>query len=138
MKIVGELMTRELVTLNESEDLSRAELLLQQKRIRHLPVVRGGKLAGLITHRDLLRVCAAGPGKAARAGDVMTREVQTVTPDTPLREAVARMLSAKYGCLPVTLEDGTLVGLVTEADLVRYAGVLIAELDRRSEARSYD
>jgi len=68
----------------------------------------------------------------------MTREVQTVTPDTPLRDAVTRMLSAKYGCLPVALEDGTLVGLVTEADLARYAGVLIAELDRRSEARSYD
>ena len=139
MKIVGELMTRELVTLNETEDLSRAEALLQQRRIRHQPVVRSGKLVGLVTHRDLLRVCAAGSAaRAARAGDVMTRDVQTVHPATPLRDAVARMLGAKYGCLPVTLEDGTLVGLVTEADLVRYAGALIAELDRRSEARSYE
>ena len=140
MMIVGELMTRELVTLKEDEDLSRAEALLQQRRIRHLPVVKGGKLVGLVTHRDLLRICAAGSsaGKAARAGDVMTRGVDTVHPDTPLREVVPRMLRAKYGCLPVTLESGELVGILTEADLVRYAGVLIAELDRRSEARSYD
>lgn len=140
MKIVSELMSRELVTLTEAEELSRAEGLLQQRRIRHLPVVRAGKLVGLITHRDLLRVCATrgAAAQSVRAGDVMNREVQTVAPDTPLREAVQRMLVAKYGCLPVTLPDGTLVGLLTEADLVRYAGALISELDRRSEARSYD
>ena len=68
----------------------------------------------------------------------MTRGVDTVRPDTPLREVVPRMLRAKYGCLPVTLESGELVGILTEADLVRYAGVLIEELDRRSEARSYE
>lgn len=140
MKIVSELMTRELVTLGEDEDLARAEDLLRQQRIRHLPVVRAGKLVGLVTHRDLLRVCATrgAPAHAARAGDVMTREVQTVAPDTPLRDAVQRMLVAKYGCLPVTLPDGTLVGLLTEADLVRYAGLLVTELDRRSEAHGYD
>ena len=140
MKIVGELMTRELVTLGEHEDLLRAGVLLQQRRIRHLPVVHGKKLVGLITHRDLLRVCAnrKGSAQAVLAGDVMTRDVATVTPETPLRDVVPRMLAAKYGCLPVTLEDGSLVGILTEADLVRYAGVLIEELDRRSEARSYE
>ena len=97
MKIVGELMTRELVTLGEQEDLLRAEALLHQRRIRHLPVVHGKKLVGLITHRDLLRVCAnrKGSAKAVLASEVMTREVATVTPDTPLHDVVPRMLAAQ-------------------------------------------
>lgn len=142
MKTVGELMTRELVTLKETQNLAIADELLRLHRIRHLPVVRQGKLVGLVTHRDLLKATALKcPDPATQplwAADIMNREVRTVRPDTALREAVSLMLDNKYGCLPVTGEDGALMGILTEADLVRYAQHLIGDLDRRSEAAEYE
>jgi CBS domain-containing protein len=142
MKTVSELMTRELVTLKETQNLAIADELLRLNRIRHLPVVRQGKLVGLITHRDLLKAtglkCPDPAQQPLWASDIMTRDVRTVGPDTPLREAVSVMLKNKFGCLPVVAEDGTLLGILTEADLVRYAEKLIGDLDRLSEAAEYE
>lgn len=142
MKTVSELMTRELVTLKETQNLAIADELLRLNRIRHLPVVRNGKLVGLITHRDLLKAtglkCPDPAQQPLWAADIMNRQVRTVRPETPLREAVAVMLENKFGCLPVVDEEGTLLGIVTEADLVRYAQRLIADLDRMSEAAEYE
>lgn len=142
MQTVGELMTRNLVTLTETQNLALAEELLRLHRIRHLPVVRQGKLVGLITHRDLLRAAArrgADPVKEPLwAADVMVRDVRTVRADTPTREAVRLMLDNKYGCLPVVGADGTLVGIITEADMLRFAQHLIEDLDRRSLAAEYE
>jgi CBS domain-containing protein len=142
MKTVGELMTRELITLKETQNLAVADELLRLNRIRHLPVVRQGKLVGLVTHRDLLKAtglkCPDPVKQPLWAADIMTREVRTVTPDTRLRDAVGLMLQNKYGCLPVVAEDGSLVGILTEADLVRYAQKLITDLDRLSEAAEYE
>lgn len=143
MQTVGELMTRDLVTLTETQNLTRAEELLRLHRIRHLPVVRNGKLVGLVTHRDLLRAAAQCGGadlaeQPLWASDVMVREVTTVHPDTPTREAVRLMLNNKYGCLPVVEADGGLVGIITEADVVRFAQHLIEDMDRRSMAAEYE
>ncbi|MCP3137713.1 CBS domain-containing protein [Pyxidicoccus xibeiensis] len=141
MQIVGELMSRELVTLKETQNLSKAEELLRLHRIRHLPVLRQGKLVGLVTHRDLLRASAMHATDPASqplwAADIMTRDVETVGPETPLKEAVGLMLKHKYGCLPVVDPSGVLLGILTEADLVRYAHHLIGELDRREMAAEY-
>lgn len=142
MMLCEDLMTRELVTLEELDGLPRAEELLKLHHIRHLPVVRGGKLVGVVTHRDLLRACALGPGERVSRGvwahDVMTRKPVTVRRDTPLKDAVRLMLHNKIGCLPVVESGGRLVGLLTEADLVRYAGYLLGEQDLRDLARAYE
>lgn len=144
MQTVGELMTRSnLVTLTETQNLAKAEELLRLHRIRHLPVVRNGKLVGLITHRDLLKAAAQRPpadpvNQPLLASDVMVRDVRTVRADTPTREAVKMMLDNKYGCLPVVGADGELVGILTEADMVRYAQHLIEDMDRRSLAAEYE
>jgi CBS domain-containing protein len=143
MQTVGELMTRDLVTLTETQNLTRAEELLRLHRIRHLPVVRNGKLVGLVTHRDLLRAAAqcggADPAEQPLwASDVMVRKVTTVHPDTSTREAVKLMLDNKYGCLPVVEADGELIGIITEADVVRFAQHLIEDMDRRSVAAEYE
>ena len=142
MKTVGELMTRELVTLKETQNLAVADELLRLNRIRHLPVVREGKLVGLITHRDLLKAtglkCPDPVRQPLWASDIMSRQVRTVGPETPLRDAVRVMLDNKFGCLPVVGEGDTLVGILTEADLVRYAQELIGDLDRLSEAAEYE
>ena len=142
MKTVGELMTRDLVTLKETQNLSLADELLRLHRIRHLPVVREGKLVGLITHRDLLKAASqksADPAKQSQwAADIMNRDVRTVRADMSLRDAVRVMLDNKFGCLPVVGESGNLLGILTEADLVRYAQELIGDLDRLSEAAEYE
>jgi CBS domain-containing protein len=142
MQTVGELMTRDLVTLAENQNLNQADELLRLHRIRHLPVVRNGKLVGLVTHRDLLKAAAQRGSDPAKqplwASDVMVRDVKTVRPDTPTRDAVKLMLHNKYGCLPVVGADGELMGILTEADMVRFAQHLIEDLDRRSLAREYE
>jgi CBS domain-containing protein len=142
MKTVSELMTRNLVTLKETQNLGLAEELLRLHRIRHLPVVREGKLVGLITHRDLLKAAARKGQESASqpfwAADIMNREVKTVRPEMSLREAVKVMLDNKFGCLPVVGDNGNLLGILTEADLVRYAQELIGDLDRLSEAAEFE
>ena len=140
MQTVAELMTRShLVTLTETQSLAQAEELLRLHRIRHLPVVRNGKLVGLITHRDLLKASAMRPaGTLTTASDVMVKDVCTVRSNTPTREAVKLMLDNKYGCIPVVGADGELVGILTEADMVRFAQHLIEDMDRSSLAAEYE
>jgi len=127
---VADFMTRDLVTVKETDDLALAESILRLGGIRHLPVVQKARLAGLITQRDLLR--AGVPATAARgvlARDVMTRDPMSVAPESSLADAARLMLRHKYGCLPVCEKDGTLVGIVTESDFVRFAADVVQDLD---------
>lgn len=130
-QIVADIMTREVATLYEEDNLERIEEAMQRFRFHHVPVVDGRKLMGLVTHRDLLRVSASSAEKRGErrtralrehlfVRDVMTRDVKTAAPDTPLAEAGRRMLELQHGCLPV-VEDGELVGIVTQSDFVRVA-----------------
>ena|SRR5687768_1461290 len=118
-KFVADLMTREVLTLNEEDNLADLEHGMQRERIRHLPVVDGRKLVGLITHRDLLRAAAHHVGSSAFAAQLMTREITTVTPETTLGDAARILAENKFGCLPVVGADGDLVGIVTEHDFVK-------------------
>ena len=139
MYTVADVMTRELVTLRESDDVGLADRVFGLRRIRHLPVVNDGRLVGLITHRDLLRCYAnrgESQGKACHAREMMTTQVTTVLPETPLRKALKLMLKNKFGCLPVVAANGKLVGLITEADLVRFAAEVISELDKFQKSMS--
>jgi CBS domain-containing membrane protein len=127
---VHELMSTELVTLTEEDTLHHAQRCMAQGRIRHLPVLRGAKLVGLVTHRDLLaasfsifadvdrgeqrRVFASVP-----VVELMHRSVLTVSPDLPVADAARLLLENKLGCLPVVQENGDLVGMLTEADFLR-------------------
>lgn len=131
---VGDFMSRELVTVEESDDLLLAEQMLRLGGFRHLPVVRERKLVGLLTHRDLLRSAASREAKTTQAHEVMTRELTTVRPGTSLVHAARVMLANKFGCLPVCEEDGTVVGIITEADFVRFAADMVQDLDLVAEA----
>ncbi len=131
---VGDFMTRELVTLKETDDLALAEQILRLGGIRHLPVVRDHKLVGLLTHRDLLRAFATRSARNTPARDVMTREPVTVRPTTSLVHAARIMLANKYGCLPVCDEGAKLVGIITESDFVRFAADMVQDLDLVAEA----
>jgi CBS domain-containing protein len=133
---VGDFMTRELVTLKETDDLALAEQMLRLGAIRHLPVVRNGKLVGLVTQRDLLRASATRPARTTAASEIMVREPVAVRPTTPFVRAARVMLERKFGCLPVCDEEGTLVGIITESDFVRFAADMVQDLDLVAEAVS--
>ncbi|MCI0574321.1 MAG: CBS domain-containing protein [Myxococcaceae bacterium] len=139
MKRVGELMTRDVVTLKETDSLARVDLLLSRARIRHLPVVRGRRLVGLLTHRDLLRAMASvcQGEREVWVMDVMVRDVATVQPETPVREALHQMVSNRYGCLPVLDGSGELMGILTDSDLLRYCDELLWEKDLQEAPGEY-
>lgn len=133
MFLVEDLMTRELITLGPDDNLAQADTFMNRGRIRHLPVVDPtGRLVGLVTHRDLLKVFADRTREGAmevRAGEVMTTDVATVTPQTRLTDALNLMIENKYGCLPALDPDGKLVGLITQFDLIKFAAHFVRDLD---------
>jgi CBS domain-containing protein len=132
---VAEFMTKDLVTVRESDDIALADSLLRLGGIRHLPVVRDRKLVGILTQRDILRSGASSkPPRELFVSEVMTKEPTIVLPGVGLAHAARLMLERKFGCLPVCEDDGTLVGIVTEADFVRFAADVVRDLDLVADA----
>jgi len=134
---VREIMSTDLVTLTEDETLAHAQGCMARGRIRHLPVVRDGKLVGLLTHRDLLAASFSIFAEVDRGEqrrifgtvpvvEAMHRDVVTVAPELPVREAARILIENKYGCLPVVGPAGELVGIVTEADFLHLTVRLLA------------
>ena len=131
MQTVGSRMTTTLITLGPEDSLRDAVSLELQKRIRHIPVVEAGgrKLIGIVTDRDIKRALPSPLEMNAREeydqildetklARVMTKDPITVTPGTPLADAVAIMHDKKIGGLPV-VEDGKLVGIFTQTDALK-------------------
>lgn len=128
---VGDLMTREVVTLAEDDTLADARSCMERGRIRHLPVVRGEKLVGLVTHRDLLaasfsvfaQVSVKEERRLFRQIPVheLMHDAFAVPPTMRVRDAARVMLDKQYGCLPVVDGNGNLLGIVTDADFLRLA-----------------
>jgi len=133
---VADFMTKDLVTVREADDVALAESLLRLGGIRHLPVVQEGRLVGLLTQRDVLRSGQSGrpAARTLLVSEIMTRELTTVRPAMALSQAARLMLERKFGCLPVCDEQGRLVGIVTEADFVRFAADMVRDLDLVAEA----
>lgn len=133
---VADFMTKDLVTVREVDDLALAESLLRLGGIRHLPVVREKKLVGILTQRDLLRSGQSGTPAARElpVSEIMTKDPTSVRPGLGLAQAARLMLERKFGCLPVCDDDGTLVGIVTEADFVRFAADVVRDLDLVADA----
>jgi acetoin utilization protein AcuB len=127
--LVGERMSYPVVSVNPELPINEALTLMRRERIRRTPVIRDGKLVGIISDKDLLN---ASPSPATSLSiwemnyllskitvrDVMTREVLTVTHDTPIEEAARIMADNKIGGLPV-IQDDKVVGIITETDLFK-------------------
>ncbi len=127
--LVGDRMSHPVITIPPDMPVIDALNLMRVEHVRRTPVVENGKLVGIVSDKDLLN---ASPSAATTLSqweinyllsklavkDVMTRDVITVTVDTPIEEAARIMADNKIGGLPV-LRDGKLVGIITETDLFK-------------------
>lgn len=129
-RVVSEVMTRDVVTADENDNLLNLLGTLKALRFRHLPVVDDDRLIGLLTERDLLAVSASDLlphrsdadrllGERFHVRDVMVRDVVTASPEMSVRDAGKLLLKQRYGCLPVVDEANKLVGILTSSDFIR-------------------
>lgn len=135
---VRDVMTKDPITIDPEAPLETAAAVMQEREVRHLPVVdEAGRLVGLIGDRDL-RGALLAPALAEhlsgaaqrrlrglvgalanlRVRDAMTWDAVTIDPQAPVARAAAVMFEGRIGCLPV-VEDRRLVGIVTERDVLK-------------------
>ncbi len=128
--LVKDRMTKHPITISQETPVAEALTFMRQNRIRRLPVLdRHGRLVGIVSEKDLLYVSPSPATTLSvyevgyllskiRVEEIMTRDVITVSPDTPLEQAARIMVDNKIGGLPV-MEDGVLVGIITETDIFK-------------------
>ncbi len=138
---ISELMTSPVYSLREADTLQSARLLMDQKRIRHVPITPGENVfRALITNPDVLANTIshlAGIDPATQneidAGiplkEIMRTDVRTISPADSVKDAAHILYNNKYGCLPV-VDAGKLVGIVTEADFLRLTVQLLDAMDQ--------
>jgi len=127
---VSEIMSKNLVTVSPKQSLYEAELLFNRHHIRHIPVVENGRLVGMISHTDLLRISYADLDERDELvvpviyemftiPDIMTRVPVFVEADSTIKETAEILARQSFHSLPV-LDKGILVGIVTTTDLINY------------------
>ncbi len=126
---IRDVMTRNPFTVDSETLVLDAQKIMKENNIRRLPVVDKGKLVGIVTHHDLLQ---ASPSPATslsiyelnyllakmKVKEVMTKNPVALTPDTPFEEALRIGQEKKIGSFPI-VENGKLVGITTESDIIR-------------------
>jgi CBS domain-containing protein len=132
---VRDIMAEKLVTISADDSLSTVQDIMTLGGVRHMPVVRGGQLVGVVSQRDLLRASLSNLTSfgsderraflhAVEIRRVMSAPAIVIEADAPAEQAALLMAERKIGCLPV-MARGSLIGIVTETDLLRYfAGVV--------------
>jgi len=128
---VASIMTKEVVKLNLSDDLTKAETLFKKHHIRHIPVVNGNKIIGMLSYTDLLRISFADSIEDDEdtvdttvynmfsVEQVMAKNLVTVSADATIKEVAEILAVREFHALPV-VEGGLLVGIVTTTDLIKY------------------
>lgn len=124
-------MTKNVIKLHLTDDLTKAEKLFKHNKIRHIPVVDGNKIIGILSYTDLLRISFVD---AVDDNDhivdttvydlftveqVMAKKVITISPDTTIKETAEILSKKEFHALPVCLGE-LLVGIVTTTDLIKY------------------
>lgn len=121
-------MTTEVITLSPDQTLLKAMNIIQRKGIRHLPVVQGGKVVGMVTELDVRRAGASDSTSLSvfelnylldqvKVSSFMTKKVITVSPDEPIEAAAKMIYDHKIGALPV-VDQNQLVGIITNSDIL--------------------
>lgn len=128
---VSTIMTKNIIKLTIADDLTKAESLFKHYKIRHIPVVNGATIIGMLSYTDLLRISFADAidddeevvdttvYNMFTVEQVMAKKLITITPDTTIKEAAQILATKEFHALPVC-EDHLLVGIVTTTDLIKY------------------
>jgi acetoin utilization protein AcuB len=128
--LVREWMSRQPVTITMDMSITEALRVMRQREVRRLPVLdESGNMVGIVSESDLLYASPSPVTSLSiyemhdlltrlKVSELMAKDVITVTPDTPLEEAARIMADNKIGGLPV-VEDGRLVGIITETDIFK-------------------
>jgi acetoin utilization protein AcuB len=132
---VADVMTGKVITLSPHHGLSDAVNLMKDRFFRHCVVVDNDrKVVGVISDRDILRVLARASNWQNKSLDqIMTRAPYTVRRETPIGEAVAKMLAKRINCLPVVTDSGTVCGIVTSTDLLRSYQQLLELIQKQAK-----
>ncbi|AXT49571.1 CBS domain-containing protein [Aquimarina sp. BL5] len=128
---VSRIMTSDVITLNSTNGLETAEMLFKEHKIRHIPVVKGDSIIGMLSYTDLLRISFAD---AINDNDgnvdtvvyemftieqVMAKNLVSVSSGTTIKEVAEILASREFHALPV-IDNGKLAGIVTTTDLINY------------------
>lgn len=128
---VSTIMTKDIVKLTLKDDLTKAESLFKHHKIRHIPVVNGATIIGMLSYTDLLRISFADAidddeevvdttvYNMFTLEQVMAKKLITITPDTTIKEAAEILAKREFHALPVC-EGHLLVGILTTTDLIKY------------------
>lgn len=122
--LVRDCMTTTVHTANPDDPLATVREAFRRRLIRQLPVLAAGRVIGIVTDRDV----RGEPSDTRTVDAVMTPNPATVTPETPVERAAAILRERKFGALPV-VDEGKLVGIVSESDLLDALTKLCAMLD---------
>jgi acetoin utilization protein AcuB len=114
-------MSRDVETVDERTPADEAFARMRTREIRHLVVLRDGRVAGVISERDLGGRRAATLSRGRTVGELMSRHAATIGSDATAREAARVLAGRSIGCLPV-VDGGELVGIVTTSDLLELVG----------------
>ncbi len=128
--LIKDWMTRDPITINDDTSMIRAMHIMNEHHFRRLPVMRAGRLVGLVTDRDLKE---ASPSKATtldvhemyyllaelQVKEIMSRDLITVSQDDTVEGAAQIMLAHTVSGLPVVDAGGSLVGIITQSDILR-------------------
>jgi len=129
MLLVRDRMTKSPITIKRDDSFQTALNLLRQGGVRHLPVMEGKKLVGILTDRDLRQ---ASPSPATSLSmyeikylldkilveDIMVKNVITAPPTATIEFAAKLLYENKIGALPIVNEKGELLGIITETDIL--------------------
>ncbi|MFZ5862966.1 MAG: CBS domain-containing protein [Nitrospirota bacterium] len=139
---VHELMTPNPITVTHGQTVGKAVELMARYDVRRLPVIRDGKLVGIVSDRDVRRMAARPTVKLEKTAaddaylhlpveEVMTLNAITIRESQPAQDAIALMIKHKISGLPVLGREEALVGIISEQDILKYClNLLEREADR--------
>lgn len=130
---VERFMTHAPLTIRYDEPLSEARRLMREHGVRHLPVLAGGKLVGVVSQRDLHffeALAGVDPDRIA-VSEAMSTDTYAVGPRTTLRRAAAEMAEQRYGSV-VVMDKERVIGILTTVDGMRALSLLLSEQRKQS------
>ncbi len=127
---VSKIMSRDVITLNLNDNMELAEKLFETKHIRHIPIVSGKKVVGMLSHTDLMRISFSDLDEDENEinsvvydlfsiEQVMAKSVVSVSSETTIKETAEILTKHEFHAVPV-VDDGELVGIVTSTDLIQF------------------